>query len=74
MIFKELKNIDTWCCLLGLQFPESVTEFQRATLTLAHLMACVRDYILKGYELPTNVILLIVDLCSIIDENSNKQK
>lgn len=74
MIFNELHNIEAYTCILGLQFPESATEFQKASLTLAHLMACSRDYILKGFQLPDEIVQLISNLTEIIEDHKDEQK
>ena len=42
--------------LLGLHFPETATEFQKAALFLAHLMVIVRDSILKGVDVMPDII------------------
>lgn len=73
MIFKDLHNIDAYTCILGLQFPESATEFQKASLTLAHLMACCSDYILIGFQLPDEIVQLISNLTVIIEDNKDEQ-
>ena len=49
-LYSELPNVESLQCLLGLNFPESATEFQKACLTLCRLFACVRDYVLKGLD------------------------
>lgn len=59
-IYSEIPSVDSLMCLLGLKFPETATEFQKAVLTLAHMYAVIRDYVLKGIEVPTR-------LCEIAD-------
>lgn len=61
-------------CVLGLNFPESATEFQKACLTLAHLYACIRDYVLKGIEVPTYLLEVADRLNSIQYDNRAKQR
>lgn len=74
ILFCEVDNINSLCCILGLSFPESATEFQRAALTLAHLMASVRDFVLKGVQLPDEIVCVIAQLEQIIEQNKNSQR
>lgn len=72
--FKELKNIDSVCAVLGLNFPESATEFQKASLTLAHLMASLRDFVLKGLDIPDSLVELVSSLSAIMQAHKDAQK
>lgn len=73
-LFCELPNVDSLMCLLGLSFPESATEFQKAVLTLAHLYAVVRDYVLKGITVPKALLEVADDLNTIMYLEREKQK
>ena len=72
--FNDLENIESFTCMLGLKFPEHGSDFQKAFLTLAHLMAAAREYVLKGHEVPTPVCELILDLAMIIGFKEHEQK
>lgn len=71
---EDLDNIDAYLCVLGLAFPESATEFQKAFLVLAHLMACCRDFVLKGHDIPEAMIIMISKLANIIMWSHNAQR
>lgn len=73
-IYSELANIDAFACVLGLRFPESANEFQKSCLTLAHLYAALRDFVLKGEEIPTQLIELADSLNSICYDERFKQR
>lgn len=73
ILFKKVQNVDSLCCVLGLNFPDSATEFQKAALTLAHLMASLRDFVLKGVEVPQPIIDSIFELSTIVCNESGKQ-
>lgn len=73
ILFNEVQNVDSLCCVLGLNFPDSATEFQKAALTLAHLMASLRDFVLKGVEVPQPIIDNIFELSTIVCNESGKQ-
>lgn len=64
-LYCEVPSVESLMCLLGLNFPESATEFQKAVLTLAHLYACIRDYVLKGVEVP-NPLLEVANMLNTI--------
>ena len=64
-LYCEIPEVDSLACLLGLVFPESATEFQKAVLTLAHMYAVIRDYVLKGVEVPQRLLELADSLNSI---------
>lgn len=66
----EIPNIESLTCLLGLSFPESATEFQKATLLLSHLYAVIRDYVLKGLEVPS----YLVDICNTLNTISYDER
>ena len=70
----EIPNIESLTCLLGLSFPESATEFQKATLLLAHLYAVIRDYILKGLEVPEYLVQISDQLNTISYNERFKQR
>lgn len=72
--FDEIENIDSFRCVLGLNFPDCATEFQKAFLTLAHLMASARDYVLKGVDVPSPVLDLIDLLTNIICYYAEEQR
>lgn len=72
-LYNELPNVESLQCVLGLSFPESATEFQKSVLTLAHLYACIRDYVLKGLEVPT-FLVEIADHLNSISYNSRFQQ
>lgn len=72
--FKELDGIESICAILGLSFPESANEFQKCALTLAHLMASLRDYVLKGHEIPESLVELADNLGFIMACNADKQR
>lgn len=74
MKYSEIKNIDSVAALVGLCFPDSANDFQRAVLTLAHVMASVREMVLKGSEVPTPVLDLISSLTFVIDQYDGPQK
>lgn len=73
ILFNEVQNVDSLCCVLGLNFPDSATEFQKAALTLAHLMASIRDFVLKGVEVPQPIIDNIFELSTIVCNESGKK-
>jgi hypothetical protein len=73
IIYSEIPNIDSYCCVLGLNFPDSITEFQKAFLTLAHLFAASRDYVLKGVDVPFYIIHLADQLMTICLHEVDKQ-
>lgn len=72
--FSDLTNIDAYCCVLGLSFPESANDFQKSALCLAHLMAACRESVLKGVEIPVTICEFILDLASMLDFNRESQK
>lgn len=72
--FDGIANIVSFCCVLGLKFPDSATDFQKASLTLAHLMASIRDYILAGREIPAYILDLIDSLHYIMQINCDAQR
>lgn len=74
LIYSDLPNIEAFKCVLGLAFPESATEFQKATLTLSHLYATIRDYVLKGMEVPEELIVLADSLNTISYNERYKQR
>lgn len=74
LIFSELSMIEAVTCILGLKFPDSANEFQKAFLTLAHLMASCRDYVLNGHEVPNQILVLIDELNTIIYHERDKQR
>ena len=73
-LYSELPNVESLQCLLGLNFPESATEFQKACLTLCRLFACVRDYVLKGLDVPVYLLDIINELNSIQQDERYKQR
>lgn len=73
IIYSEIPNIDSYRCVLGLNFPDSITEFQKAFLTLAHLFAASRDYVLKGVDVPVDILHLADKLMMICLDEEYKQ-
>lgn len=65
---------DTITTLLGLTFPESANDFQKCALTLAHMMAILRDFVLKGRDIPDNLLLTASLLASAMQLNGNNQR
>lgn len=61
-------------CVCGLSFPESAKEFQMAILTLSHLMAALRESVLKGSDIPESVLNQMWDLCQVAMNNKDEQK
>lgn len=72
--FDELDNIQSMLLLFGLNFPESATEYQKAALTLAHLMIAVRDAVLKGRDVTPYLSDHVYNLCQIMQDNESKQR
>lgn len=70
----EIPNVDSLMCLLGLTFPETATEFQKAVLTLAHLYAVIREYVLKGIEVPVELVQVANHLNTIAYDERAKQR
>lgn len=73
-LFCEIPNVEALCCILGLSFPASATEFQKAVLTLSHLYATIRDYVLKGIEVPVYLLEVADHLNTIGYAERTKQK
>lgn len=73
-LFCEIDNIESLTCVLGLNFPDSATEFQKAFLTLAHLCASCRDYVLKGSDIPIGLIRTIDLLSQLLVQNELQQR
>lgn len=73
-LFCEIPNVESLCCILGLVFPESATEFQKSVLTLAHLYANIRDYALRGVEVPDYLIEVADVLNTISLQNRKNQR
>lgn len=73
-LFSEIPNVESLCCLLGLVFPDSATEFQKATLALAHMYATIRDYVLKGVEVPAALVEICNTLNTISYDERYKQR
>lgn len=72
--FNQIYSIEIFTCLLGLSFPDSATDFQKAALTLAHLMAAVRESVLKGSAINDRVSSLILELAEVVNNNKDNQK
>lgn len=72
--FDELDNIQSMLLLFGLNFPESATEYQKAALTLAHLMIAVRDAVLKGRDVTPYLSDYVYNLSRIMENNESKQR
>lgn len=72
--FDSIPNVKSVCCVLGLNFPESATDFQKSALTLAHLMASIRDFILKGLDVPSNILDMIDNLHYVMQSNCDAQR
>lgn len=60
--------------LLGLNFPETANQFQKSMLYLAHLMAILRESVLKGRDIEKSIISDIVVLATIAEQNSDEQR
>lgn len=71
---EDLKYFDEIACILGLSFPESATDFQKASLSLAHLMAALRESVLKGSVISRMLIDFVNKLSLIMVANYEKQK
>lgn len=74
LIYSQLPNIESYAFVLGLKFPESATEFQKAVLTLARLYAVVNDYVLKGLDVPLTILELCDNLNTIQYDERGKQR
>lgn len=72
--FDGIDGIASICCVLGLKFPDSATEFQKAALTLAHLLASCRDFILSGRDVPQRLIDVACELMFIVSTCSDNQR
>ena len=72
--FDNISGIEGLCCVLGLNFPETSTPYQKAFLTLAHLMASCRDYVLKGIEVPAVVNTQVKLLADIVYDGKDAQR
>lgn len=72
--FDNIGNIDSILCVLGLSFPDSATPFQKAFLTLAHLMASCRDYVLKGFDVPDYIATSVKLLADIVYSGKEQQR
>ena len=73
-LFCEIPEVDSLACILDLVFPESATEFQKAVLTLAHLYAAIRSYVLKGVEVPQRLLEVADMLNTISYQERSKQR
>lgn len=71
---KAVSNFDTLACVCGLSFPDSVNEFQKAALTLAHMMASLRESVLKGSVIPMPLVYAVNDLASVMMSWSDEQR
>lgn len=74
IIFSEIKGINALTSLFGLTFNDSVTEFQKAALTMAYIVASFRDNILKGNEIPHELLTTADQLWLIVMDNEYKQR
>jgi len=74
LIFSEINGINMLISLFGLVFPETATEFQKAALTMAYIVASFRDNILKGNEIPHEHIAVADQLWLIVMDNEYKQR
>lgn len=74
MNYNEIKGIHEVATLVGLNLPESANDFQRATLTLAHVMAALRESVLKGAVISDNIIVMVHDLALCMDKHGSEQK
>lgn len=72
--FENISGIESLMCVLGLSFPETATPFQKAFLTLAHLMASARDYVLKGHDVPDKVCTAVKLLSDIVYDGKEQQR
>lgn len=72
--FSEIPTIESLCAIFGLAFPESANDFQKSALTLAHLMASLRDYVLKGHDIPVSLINRVLDLAEMMMDNHEHQR
>lgn len=71
---EDIQYFDEIACICGLSFPESATDFQKASLCLAHLMAALRESVLKGCVISSNLIGIVNKLALILVVNGDKQK
>ena len=71
--YENIASIDAINCILGLKFPDDVKPFQAAFLTLAHLLASSRDYVLKRHEIPRQIVTTIKLLSDIIYNGRENQ-
>lgn len=74
LIYSQLPNIEAYAFILGLRFPDSATEFQKAVLTIARLYAVVYDYVIKGEDVPAHILQLCDDLNTIAQDERGKQR
>ena len=73
-IFSEIPTIESVCCILGLRFPDTASEFQKACITLAHLYRCIGEYVMKGVDVPDYLIKLADQLNTIQYDERAKQR
>lgn len=73
LLFCEIQNIESIACVLGLSFPDTANDFQKAFLTMAHLVAACREYVLKGVQVPLDLLHLLDKLNMIVLQNEYKQ-
>lgn len=71
--FSEVPNIDSYTSLFGLNFNDSASEFQKACLTMAYMVASFRDNILKGNKIPAELIEVADRLWLIVMDNEYTQ-
>ena len=69
----DISEFDVMCAIFGLSFPDSATEFQKASLLLAHLMSSVREIVLRGGNVPFGLCTLIHALGGLIEINADEQ-
>lgn len=69
----EMPNFKSLACVCGLTFPESATEFQKSLLTMAHMAAALRESVLRGSVIPSELLADFMSLAGIMFNNSDKQ-
>ena len=70
----EMPNFESLACVCGLSFPETANEFQKAMLTLSHMMAALRESILRGSMIPVELVEDVTFLASVAFDHKDEQK
>lgn len=72
--FENIPGIESLLVIFGLNFPDSATPYQKAVLTLAHLMIALRDAVLKGRCVNARLITVLSLLADIIKDGKDNQR